>query len=315
MAHLTIPILNIPYTGHSLASIGLMQEQNLICIDQPPFATSQFEGFLVEEIEPYFRRTAEPDSCPVTLREAPYWVKDVIVNKGLSELINQDSPLKAEITELITRIQNGIPGLGISTPEMMNFISFPYFLYTEGETVKSFHAHLKRIDDHLGRVRKHIEQFRGDFDIGLRFYQSYLECQDIIRQALENHEEILILANFGLPFLPPELKALSFIKHITLDNNDLTEFPKEILGFEKLMGIYMRDNLLKQIPKELTQFKSLILADFDKNLIKPGAKVPKGVQTLFGDYKFTLESRLHDTPEDLKVEKKKVSHIKRSSAY
>lgn len=315
MAHLTIPNFNIPYTGHTFALIGLMQEENPTCLEKQPASASRFEGFFVEEIAPYLKRTEEPDACPVTLREAPYWVRDVIVNKGFSDLINQDSAIKADITKLIVQIQQSISGVHLSTTDVMNFVSFPYFLYTEGETVESFQTHLKRMHAYLEKVQEHISYFGGDYGMGLSFYESYLSCRDAILQAFEERLHILILTDFGVPFLPPEIKALSFLKHVTLDNNALSEFPKEILGFKDLKGIYMRGNRLTRVPKELTKLKSLVLADFKDNLIDADAFVPKGVIAI-GEYKYTLERAIDQSDQNPSAEVKVPRHrLSRSSAF
>lgn len=315
MAHLMIPNFNIPYTGHTIAPIGLMREENPICFETPPASASQFDGFFVEEITPYLRRTEELDACPVTLREAPYWVKDVVVNKGISELINQDSAIKADITKLIVQIQQSISGVHLSTSDVMNFVSFPYFLYTEGETVESFHAHLKRMHTYLDQIHTIISAFGGDDGMDLSFYESYLAARSAILQAFEERPHILLLMDFDIPFLPPEIKTLTFLKHITLDNNALDEFPKEILGFKDLKGIYMRGNHLTRVPKELTKLKSLVLADFKDNLIDAGAFVPRGVIAI-GDYKYTLEHSTQQSeqnpPAEVKVSR---HHYSKSSAY
>ncbi|MBP9693436.1 MAG: leucine-rich repeat domain-containing protein [Alphaproteobacteria bacterium] len=316
MAHLTIPNFNIPYTGHAIAPIGLMRKENSICFLTSPKSASQFKGFFVEEIDPYFRRTEELDACPVTLREAPYWVRDVVVNKGFSDLINQDSAMKADITKLIIQIQNSISGVGLSTTDVMNFISFPYFLYTEGETVESFHAHLKRMHTYLDWIQQHISAFGGDDGMDLSFYESYLAARSVILQAFEERAHILLLMDFDIPFLPPEIKTLTFLKHITLDNNALNEFPKEILGFKDLKGIYMRGNRLTRVPKELTKLKSLVLADFKDNLINADAFVPRGVIAI-GDYKYTLEHSIQQSEQNPPAEVKVPRHssYSKSSAY
>lgn len=315
MAHLTIPNFNIPYTGHTIAPIGLMQEENLVCLETQPASASRFEGFFIEEITPYLKRTEEVDACPVTLREAPYWVRDVVVNKGFSDLINQDSVIKAEITKLIVQIQQSISGVGLSTTDVMNFVSFPYFLYTEGETVESFHIHLKRMHAYLEKVQERISHFGGDYGMDLSFYESYMAARSAILQAFDERPHILLLQDFGVPFLPPEIKTLTFLLHVTLDNNALTEFPKEILGFKDLRGIYMRGNRLRRVPKELTKLKSLVLADFKDNLIDADAFVPRGVIAI-GDYKYTLEHSIQQSEQNPSAEVKVSRHrYSQSSAY
>jgi len=94
------------------------------------------------------------------------------------------------------------------------------------------------------------DNIKNDFELHLEAVERIDICQ-------ANREVSLDLSNLRLGKLPPQILNLSWLKNLSLYNNNLETFPQEILSFNGLEKLELGRNFIAQLPAEIGDLKKL----------------------------------------------------------
>jgi Leucine-rich repeat (LRR) protein len=90
--------------------------------------------------------------------------------------------------------------------------------------------------------------------------EGYEKARFLIREALEQNDDILFLDGLELTDIPPEITELAALRHLNLEHNDFETLPEILRDMPQLTSFYMDYNPIKMLPDwigELTQMEGM----------------------------------------------------------
>lgn len=94
---------------------------------------------------------------------------------------------------------------------------------------------------------------------------AYEEARWRIAAAQRTRVKNLDFSDLGLRSLPPQIRDLKALTHLSLDNNQLTALPPEIGQLTALKQLSLDNNQLTALPSEITQLTALTMFSLQSN--------------------------------------------------